>query len=146
MSTLRIALCQVDIVVGALDTNVELVLGALREAETAQCDVAVFPELTIPGYPPEDLVYKDRFIDDNLAALDRIAEATGDCAVVVGYVDRSTGDEPTTRDDGQPVIYNAAAICAGGRVVGRYIKPELPNYEVFDEKRYFTPGTEFPLW
>ena len=147
--SLRIALCQVDIIVGAIDTNVDLVLAALRQAEAADCDVAVFPELTIPGYPPEDLVYKARFIEDNLAALDRIAAATGDCAVVVGYVDRpDPKDHDTTlrREDGQPVIYNAAAVCAGGRVVGRYIKHELPNYDVFDEKRYFTEGTEYPLW
>ncbi len=144
--SLRIALCQVDIIVGALDTNVDLVLAALRQAEAADCDVAVFPELTIPGYPPEDLVYKPRFIEDNLKALDRIAEATGDCAVVVGYVDKADEDGPTHRDDGKPVIYNAAAVCAGGRVVGRYIKQELPNYDVFDEKRYFAAGTDFPLW
>ncbi len=146
MSSLRIALCQVDVIVGAIDTNVDLVLTALAEAEAARCDVAVFPELTIPGYPPEDLVYKERFVDDNLAALDRIAAASGDCAVVVGYVDRARGDEPAVRSDGQPVVYNAAAVCAGGRVVGRYIKQELPNYDVFDEKRYYTAGTELPLW
>ncbi len=147
VASLRIALCQVDIVVGALDTNVELVLNALAQAEAAGCDVAAFAELTIPGYPPDDLVYKDRFVDDNLAALDRVAAATGDCAVVVGYVDAARdADGAVARVDGRPVLYNAAAICAGGRVVGRYLKQELPNYDVFDEKRYFTPGTEFPLW
>ena len=136
-----------DIIVGALDTNVDLVLDALRQAEAADCDVAAFAELTIPGYPPEDLVYKPRFVEENLAALDRIAAATGDCAVVIGYVDVGRGDDgrPLLVDN-RPVLYNAAAICAGGRVVGRYLKQELPNYDVFDEIRYFTPGTDFPLW
>ncbi len=143
MPTLRIALCQVDIVVGAIDTNVDLILGAMAEAENAQCDVAVFPELTIPGYPPEDLVYKDRFVDENLEALARVAEATGDCAAVVGYVDI---DRSQTGPSGRPLLYNAAAVCANGQVAGRYFKHDLPNYDVFDEKRYFTPGTEFPLW
>ncbi|MEM9562433.1 MAG: NAD+ synthase [Actinomycetota bacterium] len=147
MGTLRIGLCQVDVVVGAIDTNVGLVLDALATANEARCDVAVFPELTVPGYPPEDLVYKARFVEDNLAAVDRIAEATGDCVAVVGYVDvaRDPDGTPAT-DDGRPVLLNAAAVCANGRVAGRYVKHELPNYDVFDEKRYFTAGTEFPLW
>ncbi len=147
MPSLRIALCQVDIVVGALDTNVELVLGALRKAEEANCDVAVFPELTIPGYPPEDLVYKRRFIEENLTAIQRVAAATSSCAAVVGYLDIDPDSDPFA--DGAPyppVIYNAAAVCAGGEIKGTYRKHELPNYDVFDEKRYYTPGTEFPLW
>ncbi len=147
MGSLRIGLCQVDVVVGAIDTNVGLVLDALATAEEARCDVAVFPELTVPGYPPEDLVYKARFVEDNVAAVDRIAEATGDCVAVVGYVDVERNPDGTpAADDGRPILLNAAAVCAGGRVVGRYVKHELPNYDVFDEKRYFTAGTEFPLW
>jgi NAD+ synthase (glutamine-hydrolysing) len=147
VASLRIALCQVDVGVGALDTNVELILAALRQAEDAGCDVAVFPELTIPGYPPEDLVYKRRFVDDNLAALERVAAATGDCAAVVGYVglDRDGSIEHHDASD-RPIVHNAAAICAGGRVVGSYAKQELPNYDVYDEVRYFTPGTALPLW
>lgn len=133
--------------VGALDTNVDLVLGALHRAEEAGCDVAVFPELTIPGYPPEDLVYKRRFVEENLAAIRRVAAATGDCAAVVGYLDIDEGTDPFA--DGAPyppVIYNAAAVCANGEIKGTYRKHELPNYDVFDEKRYYTPGTEYPLW
>ncbi|MGI9597902.1 MAG: NAD+ synthase, partial [Acidimicrobiales bacterium] len=147
MPSLRIALCQVDVVVGALDTNVELVLDALRKAEAANCDIAVFPELTIPGYPPEDLVYKKRFIEENLAAIERVAAATGNCAAIVGYLDIDADSDPFA--DGAPyppVIYNAAAVCANGEIKGSYHKRELPNYDVFDEKRYYTPGTEFPLW
>ena len=151
MPTLRIALCQVDIIVGALDTNVELILDALRQAEHAGCDVAVFPELAIPGYPPEDLIYKKRFIEENKLALQRIAETTGDCAVIVGCLDLPDPGRAEESDLADPAIYppvvwNAAAVCAGGEVKGIYRKHALPNYDVFDEKRYFTPGTEFPLW
>ncbi len=147
MPSLRIALCQVDIVVGALDTNVELVLAALRKAEEAGCDVAVFPELTIPGYPPEDLVYKKRFVEENLAAIQRVAQATGDCAAIVGYLDVDPDTDPFAEGAPYPpVIYNAAAVCANGEIKGSYHKHELPNYDVFDEKRYYTPGVEYPLW
>jgi NAD+ synthase (glutamine-hydrolysing) len=154
VASLRIALCQVDIIVGALDTNVELILGALQEAEAANCDVAVFPELTIPGYPPEDLVYKRRFVKENLEAVQRVAAATGDCAVIIGCLDIDGDVDGTAPGSGPfaddapypPAIYNAAAVCAGGEVKGIYRKHALPNYDVFDEKRYYTPGTEFPLW
>jgi len=140
---MRIALCQVDILVGALDHNVDLILAALAEAEAADCDLAVFPELTIPGYPPEDLVHKPRFVAENKEALARIAIATGNCAAIIGFVDDSPAG---TQDSGYPIIYNAAAICANGEHIGTYHKHELPNYAVFDEKRYFAPGSEFPLW
>ena len=141
--TLRVALCQIDTIVGALEYNTTLVLDALQVAEQAGCDVAIFPELTIPGYPPEDLVYKDRFVADNVAALDRIAAATSTTAAVIGYVEPGDG---ATVGSGFPTIYNSAAVCAGGRVIGSYRKRELPNYQVFDEKRYFTAGDDVPLW
>lgn len=147
MPSLRIALCQIDVVVGALNTNVDLIISALRQAEAAECDVAVFPELTIPGYPPEDLVYKRRFLEENLAAINRVAAATGSCAAIVGYLDYDRSADPDAPDAPYPpVVYNAAAVCAGGEIKGNYYKNRLPNYDVFDEKRYFTPGTEFPLW
>jgi NAD+ synthase (glutamine-hydrolysing) len=84
----------------------------------------------VTGYPPEDLLLRPRFVAENLAALDEIASRTGRCAAVVGFVDQG-------RD-----LYNAAAVCAGGRVVGRYHKRSLPNYAVFDEQRYFARGHE----
>jgi len=141
--SLRVALCQIDIIVGAIDHNVDLAIAALRQAEAAGCDVAIFPELTIPGYPPEDLVLKPRFVADNVAALHRLAAETSTTAVVVGYVEPGDG---LTTGSGFPTIYNSAAVCAHGKVVGSYQKHELPNYGVFDEKRYFTAGTELPLW
>lgn len=141
--SLRVALCQIDTIVGALEHNTDLAIAALRTAEAAGCDVAIFPELTIPGYPPEDLVLKPRFVADNVAALERFAAATSTTAAVVGFVEPGEG---LTTGSGFPTIYNSAAMCAAGRVVGTYRKQELPNYGVFDEKRYFTAGNEAPLW
>lgn len=129
MARIRVGLCQINTVVGDLDGNSERVLAAYDEAEASGCDVAVFPELAITGYPPEDLVLKPGFVAANLAALDKVASRTGRCAAVVGFVDAD-------RD-----LYNAAAVCAGGEVLGRYQKRLLPNYAVFDEQRYFAPGS-----
>ena len=128
MPRVRVAACQINNVVGDLDGNVECILAALDRADAAGCDVAVFPELAITGYPPEDLLLKPAFVADNRAALDKLAARTGRCAAVVGFVDAG-------RD-----LYNAAAVCAGGEVRGVYRKRILPNYAVFDEQRYFAPG------
>ncbi|MEO7555750.1 MAG: NAD+ synthase [Acidimicrobiales bacterium] len=128
MPRVRVALCQINTMVGDLDGNVERVMGAYDEAEAADCDVAVFPELAITGYPPEDLLLKPGFVADNLQALEKVAARTGRCAAVVGFVDAD-------RD-----LRNAAAVCAHGAVRGRYHKRLLPNYAVFDEQRYFAAG------
>jgi len=130
MPRVRAALCQLNQTVGDLEGNAQRVLAMYARAEEADCDVAVFPELAITGYPPEDLVLKPGFVRDNREALDHVAAATGRCAAVVGFVDEG-------RD-----LHNAAAVCAGGRVVGTYRKRLLPNYAVFDEQRYFAAGPE----
>jgi NAD+ synthase (glutamine-hydrolysing) len=135
MPHLRLAGAQLNTVVGDLTGNVERILGALAAAEAAGADLCVVPELAIPGYPPEDLLLKPAFVADNLAALEKVAAATGRCAIVVGYV----GATP----DGQG-LSNAAAVCAGGRVIGVYRKRFLPNYGVFDEQRWFVPSDETP--
>lgn len=126
---LRIALAQLNPTVGDLDGNVEGMRLAYDTAAAAGCDLIAFGELSITGYPPEDLVLKPRFVDANLSALERIANHTKDCVAIVGFVDRD-------RD-----LFNAAAVCHGGKVVGTYRKRMLPNYSVFDEQRYFVPGT-----
>jgi NAD+ synthase (glutamine-hydrolysing) len=136
MTRLRLALAQIDCVVGALDANVDRMLDVLRDAQHQDADLVVFPELAITGYPPEDLLLKDTFVSDNLEALDRFASATGATPAVVGFVDRSGDSSPGPR-----ALYNAAAMCAGGRIAGRYHKQRLPNYAVFDEERYFEPRT-----
>jgi NAD+ synthase (glutamine-hydrolysing) len=132
MARLRIALGQINTHVGDLDGNVDRVLDSLREAEAAGCDLVVLPELALTGYPPEDLLLKPGFVADNRRALDRVAEATTSCVAVVGFVDAE-------RD-----LHNAAAVCAFGEVQAVYRKRMLPNYAVFDEQRYFAPGTERP--
>jgi len=125
---LRVAACQINVVVGDLDGNVSTILAALDRAESRGCDLAVFPELAITGYPPEDLLLKPAFVADNQAALTKLAARSGRCAAIVGFVDWG-------RD-----LYNAAAVCAEGAVHGVYRKRILPNYAVFDEQRYFAPG------
>lgn len=141
--SLRVALCQIDSIVGHLEHNTDLAIAALRKAEEAGCDVAIFPELAIPGYPPEDLVLKDRFVADNVRAVERFAAATTTTAGIIGFVEPGEG---LTNGSGFPTLHNAAAVCAQGKIAGIYRKHELPNYQVFDEKRYFTPGTELPLF
>ena len=140
MPSLRVALCQVNTVVGDLDGNAARVSEAYRKAEGAGADVALFPELALTGYPPEDLLLKHGFVEDAAAALARLAASvTGHCAAVVGWVEgrRHQGADPHDPTDGP---WNAAAVLHGGRMVGSYRKQCLPNYGVFDEKRYFDPG------
>ncbi|HXA34244.1 MAG TPA: NAD+ synthase [Acidimicrobiales bacterium] len=132
MPRLRLVACQLNTVVGDLDGNVDRIVGALADAERAGGDLAVFPELAITGYPPEDLLSRPGFITDNLSAVDRVMAATGACAAVFGFVDI----------DEEGRLFNAAAVCANGEMVGTYHKRLLPNYSVFDEQRWFAPGTE----
>jgi NAD+ synthase (glutamine-hydrolysing) len=128
VTVLRVGLAQLNPTVGDLDGNLAKMLDAYDRAEAAGCDLVAFPELSTTGYPPEDLVLKPGFVADNLAALAKLAARTGRCAAVVGFVDQD-------RD-----LYNAAAICANGEILGTYRKRLLPNTTVFDEARYFTPG------
>jgi NAD+ synthase (glutamine-hydrolysing) len=128
MTRLRVALCQINSVVGDLAGNAERVIDALGRAEEAGADLAVFPELVLTGYPPEDLLLKPGFVADNAAALAKVAGASGRTVAVVGFVDEGLD------------LYNAAGICFEGEVRGKYHKQRLPNYGVFDEQRYFCPG------
>ena len=127
---MKIALGQLDTTVGDLEGNVGLLAAWTARATEAAADVVVFPELAITGYPPEDLVLRPSFVDDNLEALEELARRTaGGCSIVAGFVDRT-----------ERGIHNAAALIGGGSVVARYHKVKLPNYGVFDEQRTFTPG------
>ena len=133
MSVLRIALAQVDLVVGDLDGNCAMVRERVRQAAEAGAQLVVFPEMTLTGYPPEDLVLRASFRQASCAALTglaaELAEAGhGDLGVVVGYLDTDGGPR------------NAAAFLQDGQVVARYFKHHLPNYGVFDEDRYFKAG------
>ena len=134
---LRVGLAQINPTVGALSANAAKILDYYNQAMAAKCEIVAFPELSLTGYPPEDLVLKDGFVDDNLSALAKIVKSIGDTAAIIGFVDR---------DDRTGEIFNAAAICRNGAVLGVYRKHLLPNYNVFDEQRYFTPGVENPLF
>jgi NAD+ synthase (glutamine-hydrolysing) len=128
--TIRVASAQLDLTVGDLDGNSAAIEKAISKARGLGADIVTFPELALTGYPPEDLLLKPKFIDDNFRALERVAKAVSDIVAVVGFVDRTPGG-----------LFNSAAVICGGAVRGIYHKMMLPNYGVFDEKRYFMPGT-----
>jgi NAD+ synthase (glutamine-hydrolysing) len=132
---LRLALAQINTQVGALDANVACITQAADKAYAAGAQVACFPELAIPGYPPEDLLLKPGFVEDNLAALATLTEESAKwegMTLIVGFADRDND------------LYNAAAILRDGQRRGVYHKQFLPNYGVFDEDRYFRPGDAAP--
>jgi len=144
---LRIALAQVNPVVGDLAGNAQIVLDRTREAQSAGAHLVAFPEMMLTGYPIEDLALRWSFQQASITTLDSLAvqlaeEGLGDVAVVVGYLDLRDGgrDHPLGTPRGAPI--NAAAVLHGGGVAARYAKHHLPNYGVFDEFRYFVHGTE----
>ncbi|MCW2601481.1 MAG: synthetase [Frankiales bacterium] len=149
MPQLRIGLAQVDTTVGDLQGNADVVSTYVAHARESGCHAVVFPEMTLTGYMPEDLVLRRSFVQASLDALTALAtrlqdEGAGELAVVVGYCDRSHRPSPALgRPAGQP--QNAAAVLWQGRVVTSYAKHHLPNYGVFDEFRYFVRGDRFPV-
>jgi NAD+ synthase (glutamine-hydrolysing) len=130
MRLVRIALAQINSTVGDLQGNLEKMLKALEEAKSQKADIILYPELSLTGYPPEDLLLKPGFIDDNLEALEQFVREVNGILAVVGYIDR--------KDD----IYDAAAVISNRKIRGVYHKTYLPNYGVFDENRYFSAGSE----
>jgi len=127
-------MAQINTTVGDLEGNVRRICEALDRSRETGVDVVCFPELAVPGYPPEDLLLKPDFIGGNLEALDEVRRHTGGLTAVVGFVDRRTH------------LYNAAAVLADGALAGVFHKQRLPNYGVFDEKRYFEPGHTAPVF
>jgi NAD+ synthase (glutamine-hydrolysing) len=132
-SQLRLAMAQINVVVGDVDGNTQKIIEWMDRARDVDADIVTFPELALTGYPPEDLLLKPQFIDANLAALDKVISRTRDITAIIGFVDR--------KDD----IFNAAAIGQNGKLVTTYHKMYLPNYGVFDELRYFQPGSRCPV-
>jgi len=141
---LRIALAQLDAVVGDIPGNLERILAAARDASDAGAHLVALPEMMLTGYPIEDLALRSSFVEASRTALDglatRLAEAgLGELPVVVGYLGRAEGEtDRLGRPKGSP--QNAAAVVCGGEVVASYAKHHLPNYGVFDEYRYFVSG------
>ena len=141
MRTFRVALAQINVTVGDLEGNTRKIIEYTDKARTLQADLVVFPELAVTGYPPEDLVFKPQFVQDNLAGMRQVAEASKDIAVVVGFVDTDDEASPPA-----PRTHNAAAVAYDGRLVDVYHKIYLPNYGTFDEDRYFKPGNQCPVY
>jgi NAD+ synthase (glutamine-hydrolysing) len=128
-ATIRIALAQINCTVGDLKGNCRTILEYAREAEKHDADLVAFPELAVTGYPPEDLLLKPKFVEDNVTAVRDLARAIKNIVAVVGFVDK-----------GRNGFYNGAAVISNGEIRGVYRKMRLPNYAVFDEKRYFSTG------
>ncbi|HWX08426.1 MAG TPA: nitrilase-related carbon-nitrogen hydrolase, partial [Gaiellaceae bacterium] len=131
---MRIALAQINPVVGDLEGNRALILQGIADAKSAGADLVVFPELAVTGYPPEDLLLRPGFLRAAQESLEEIARAARGIVVLVGtpYLERD--------------LFNACAVCAGGEVKAMVKKRFLPNYGVFDEMRYFASGTELFLF
>jgi len=134
MHRLRIGMAQINTTVGDFRGNTQKILGAIAEARSLEVALLTFPELTICGYPPEDLLLKPQFIEENLRSLEEVVKYSSGLTIVVGFVDAKSD------------IYNAAAVIHNGKLVGIYHKIYLPNYGVFDENRYFQAGKECPVY
>lgn len=138
MDRIRVAGAQINLTVGDLTGNEIKILAAMEQAESASADVLLLPELAITGYPPEDLLIRQDFVADARAVLDRVAEASRSCVVVVGFPREAEPED--TVDAQQRVLHNSAAVLQNGAVVAIYDKVLLPSYGVFDESRYFVAG------
>ena len=131
MKTIRVAVGQINCIVGDLKGNCAKMSEYVKKAEICGADMVVFPELAVTGYPPEDLLLKPKFVEDTIRVLGEFTQSVHDIIVIAGFVNRIGED-----------LYNAAAIVYNGEIAGIYHKSLLPNYGVFDEKRYFRAGSE----
>ena len=133
MPTLRVALMQVNVTVGDISGNKLKILEKIAWSRKLQADLIVFPEMAITGYPPEDLLLKPHFIRAAKEAMEAIAQTVHREVVLLGSVDSDFD------------IYNTMAVLHAGQMIARYRKQNLPTYGVFDEDRYFRPGTAVVL-
>lgn len=129
---LKVLLCQLNPTMGDFQENADKIASLIKKAEHSGCDLVVFPELSLSGYPPEDLLHRKYFIQKNIECLNSVVKATNRITAIIGFIDH---------DKDYAHLYNALAVCAQKKVVYKYHKRCLPNYGVFDEKRYFTPGS-----
>jgi NAD+ synthase (glutamine-hydrolysing) len=130
---MRIGIAQINPTVGDLRGNFEKIRAAYQRLAAAGAELVLAPELATTGYPPQDLVFKSRFVPQNLEVIERLHQCIGDVPLLVGYVDRNAGR-------GKP-FFNAAALLERGQSIRKSFKTLLPTYDVFDEDRYFEPGT-----
>ena len=130
---MKIGFAQINPTVGDLRGNCELIVSAYERLAAAGAELVLTPELAITGYPPQDLIFKSRFVPENLAVLEKLHSRVGDTALLVGFVDRNHGR-------GKP-FHNAAALLERGKPIRKTYKSLLPTYDVFDEDRYFEPAT-----
>src|SRR5438093_1083547 len=129
---MKIGFAQINPTVGDLRGNFEKIIGAYERLAAAGAELVLTPELAIPGYPPQDLVFKSRFVPENLQVLDKLHARVGDASLLVGFVDRN-------EERGKP-FHNAAALLERGKPIRKAHKSLLPTYDVFDEDRYFEPA------
>jgi NAD+ synthase (glutamine-hydrolysing) len=129
---MKIGFAQINPTVGDLRGNCELIIGAYERLAAEGAELVLTPELAITGYPPQDLVFRSRFVPENLALLEKLHSHVGDTALLVGFVDRNEGR-------GKP-FHNAAALLERGKPIRKTYKSLLPTYDVFDEDRYFEPA------
>jgi len=134
MTFIRIALAQINPTVGDFAGNTARIIAGIKRARDEGAEIVAFPELSLTGYPPEDLLLKPQFIDANLAALERVIAASKEIIAIVGFIDKTSD------------IHNAAAVICNGELKGVYRKNYLPNYSVFDEYRYFDAGQSAPVF
>ena len=135
MRPFRIALAQINPTVGDLEGNARKAIRHIERAREAKADLVAFPELAIPGYPPEDLLLKPQFLDENRHYMESVVAHSGGIAVIAGFADAAGAE-----------VYNAAAVAYDGKLVDVYHKMFLPNYGVFDEDRYFRAGDTCPVY
>jgi len=133
---LRIVLAQINTTVGDLEGNYQKIIDYILRGRQVSVDVIVFPEIAVTGYPPEDLLLKKYFVADNIKILKKIIVQTTNITAIVGFVDRNKKGE----------LFNAAAVMDNKKLIGVYHKEALPNYGVFDEKRYFLAGENNPIF
>jgi NAD+ synthase (glutamine-hydrolysing) len=135
MRTIRISMAQINPIVGDLAGNRDRIIDAITGAKKLGADIVALPELAVTGYPPEDLILKPRFVKDNINTLKDIRRATRGIVAVIGFVDSYHNR-----------LFNAAAVLVNGEHIYTYRKIFLPNYGVFDEHRYFSPGWRYPVF
>ncbi len=131
---MRIAMAQINPTIADINGNRDKIISFIQDAGTRGADLVIFPEMATIGYPPMDLLENRKLINDNLASIEEIARSCTGPAVICGYVDKDP--------DNHPLLFNAAAFMAGGRIVSRHFKTLLPTYDVFDELRYFSNARE----